>query len=101
MCVYAFVCIYVRMCYSLPTLLPSSPLSILPIPEKINVFRRKKIKEKHQVKEEEAPDDSQKRASTASLLKQGQGGIPFAMSSAECEGRSGTYCHFCHIHVRR
>ena len=56
------------------------------------MFRRKKTaKAKDQVKEEETLDDSQKRPSTASILKQGQAVIPFAMSSVYCEGRPGTH----------
>ena len=85
-CVWV-VCVYV--CHS-STLHHPTPTPIASVAEKINVFRRKKTaREKQQAKEEEVPDDSQKHPSAASLLKQGQGWIPFAMSSAACEGRPG------------
>ena len=58
----------------------------LSVAEKINVFRKKKtVKEKDVVKEEEAFDDPQKRASTATIIKRGETVIPFAMSRSECE----------------
>lgn len=86
------VCVSLPVCHSSSTLhhthTHTHPISS--VAEKISVFRRKKTaKEKHQANGEEVPDDSQKHSSAASLLKQGQGWISFAMSSAACEGRPG------------